>query len=80
MLKIFSNSLIMHTLYTRIFSFIFAMWDFVSCFKCARDVAAQGASDACVEDESSIFTYGMRECGAILFVGESFFKQFNISR
>ena len=34
------------------------MWDFVSCFKCASDVAAQGASNVRVEFELSIFTYG----------------------
>ena len=57
MLRIFANSLITHSLYARIFFFIFSMWDFVSCFKCVGDVAARGASDACVEDESLIFTY-----------------------
>ena len=58
LVKEFSNSLIIHTLYTRIFIFILAMWDFVSCFKCASEVVARGASDARVEDELSIFTYG----------------------
>ena len=56
MLRIFSNSLITHTLYTRVFVFIFSTWDFVSCFKCAGDVEARGASDARVEDGSSIIT------------------------
>ena len=60
MLRIFANSLATHTLYTRVFFFIFAMWDFVSCFKCTGDVAARGAFDARVEDESSIFTYSRR--------------------
>ena len=58
MLRIFVNSLITHTLYTQDFIFIFTMWDFVSYFKCTSDVAAQGASDAHVEYESLIFTYG----------------------
>ena len=58
MLRIFANSVITCTLCTRVFVFIFVMWDFVSCFKCASDVAAQGASVARVEYESSIFTYG----------------------
>ena len=57
MSRIFANSLIMHTLYTRVLFFIFAMWDFVLCFKCECDMVTRGASDACVEDESSIFTY-----------------------
>ena len=39
MLRILANSLIICTLYTRIF-FIIAMWDFVSCFKSTGDVAA----------------------------------------
>ena len=34
------------------------MWDYVPYFKCADDVAAQGASDERVEYELSIFTYG----------------------
>ena len=55
MFRIFSNSVITHTLYTRVF---FAMWDFVSCFKCAGDVTAREASNAHIEDESLIFTYG----------------------
>ena len=42
--------------YTRIFVFILAMWDFVSCSTCAGDVEARGASDVRVEYESSIFT------------------------
>ena len=58
MLKIFTNSLITHTLYTHVFVFIFVMWDFVRCFKCTGDVAARGACDTGVECESSIFTYG----------------------
>ena len=41
MLRIFANSLIMHTLYTRDLSFIFAMWDFVLFLICAGDVAAR---------------------------------------
>ena len=45
MLRIFANFLIMHTLYMCVSSFIFAMWDFVSCFKFAGDVAMRGASD-----------------------------------
>ena len=57
---IFSNSIITRALYTRVFVFIFAMWNFVSCFKCTGDVAARGALDACVEYESLIFTYGRR--------------------
>ena len=40
MLRIFTNSLATHTLYTHVFFFSFAMWDFVSCFKCASDVVA----------------------------------------
>ena len=58
LLRIFANSLITRTLYTCVFIFIFSMWDFVSCFKCACDVAALGASDARVAYESLIFTYG----------------------
>ena len=56
------------------------MWDFVLCFKCKGDVTAQGASDACDEYESSIFTYGGGVYGATLFVGKSFLKWFNLSR
>ena len=40
LLRIFTNSLITRTLYTRIFLFIFAMRNFVSCFKCAGDMTA----------------------------------------
>ena len=40
MLRIFPNSIITRTLYARVFIFIFAMWDFVSCFKCTGDLAA----------------------------------------
>ena len=50
----------MHTLYTHIFIFILAMWDFVLCFKCTSEVVAQGAFDARIEDELPIFTYGDR--------------------
>ena len=45
MLKIFTNSLITHSLYTHDFSFIFGMWDFVSYFKCAGDLVLRGAFD-----------------------------------
>ena len=39
--------------------FIFkVMWDYVSCFKCAGDMVTQGVSNARVEDELSILTYG----------------------
>ena len=57
MLRIFANSLITHNLYTHVFVFIFAMWDFVSCITCACDMATRGASDARVEYELSIITY-----------------------
>ena len=38
MLRIFTNSLITHSLYTPDFSLVFATCDFVSCFQCAGDV------------------------------------------
>ena len=38
MLRIFANSLIVHSLYTHDFSLIFSMWDFVSCFIFLGDV------------------------------------------
>ena len=40
------------------YTHFFFMWDFVLCFKCVGDMAAQGASDARIEDKSSIFPYG----------------------
>ena len=49
MLRIFANSLITHTLYTRNFSFSFSMWDFVLFLICVRDVAARGASDRIIK-------------------------------
>ena len=48
MLRIFANSLIKKTLYTRDFSFIFSMWDFVLFLICAGDVATHGASDCAI--------------------------------
>ena len=56
MLKIFTNSLIMHSLYTCDFSLIFAMGDFVLCFKCAGDVTLRGVFDSRDKRKTSIFT------------------------
>ena len=78
MLRIFANSLITRMLYTHIFVFIFAMWDFVSCFKCASDVTARGAFDARIEYESSIFTYD-GGCVAQSYLSMNYFKNDLIS-
>ena len=56
MLRIFANSLIMHTLYTRDFSFIFFMWEFVLFLICASDVAARGAFDHAIKMPRLIVT------------------------
>ena len=56
------------------------MWDYVSRFKCIGDVAARGASDVCVEDESSIFTYWGGGYAAQSYSSEIFLKRFNLSR
>ena len=56
MLRIFANSLVTHTLYTRDFSFIFVTWDFVLFLICACDVAACGASDRAIKTQSLIVT------------------------
>ena len=48
MLRIFSNSIITHTLYTHDFYF-FSMWDFVLFLNCASDVATSGASNRAIK-------------------------------
>ena len=56
MLRIFANSLITHTLYTRDFSFIFVMWDFVLFLIYAGDLASRGASDCAIKTRLLIVT------------------------
>ena len=56
MLRIFANSLITHTLYTRDFYFIFFMWDFILFLICACDVIVRGAFDHTIKTQLVIFT------------------------
>ena len=56
MLRIFGNSLITHTLYTCVFSFLFAMRNFVLFLIWAGDVAARGASDRAIKTRLLIIT------------------------
>ena len=79
MLRIFANSLIMHTLYTRDFSFIFVMWDLVLFIICASDVAGRGASNRAIKMVADChLRQGVR--GAFLLVGGSFIKRVDLNR
>ena len=47
MLRIFANFLFTYYLYSRSFTGIFVMWNYVFVLKCASDVTTRGAS-ACM--------------------------------
>ena len=63
--KIFANSLITHTLYTRRFTLLFVMWDYYCLFLCASDVENFGVND-CV-DQIAIVNLHLSEgvCSAL---------------
>ena len=56
MLRIFANSLITHTLYTRDFSINFVMCDFVLFLICASDVPTRGPFDRKIKTQPLIIT------------------------
>ena len=78
MLRIFATSLIAHTLYTRVFSLIFVMWDFfyLKCSQVTWRYKKRLIRDL-NKDHQSLLTTGVR--GTFLFVGELFLKQFNLN-